>query len=168
MARRAANAAKGDPRDPHADYFALKFQEHFSTTDQETRDEVSRRFRRIAEEASRAGRVLIYCDDSDFRDLPAEDQYCNGQHPGQEEWTFATSNELSHIPAVFQPTTEDHGIEPGHPDDWDLTPEQARRDAYTHQRFAKAIFVREPPPEYGSVTTTHSESSDPSSQPANV
>lgn len=93
MARAAARAANPGPGDPDADYFALKFLEHFATTDQETRHEVSRRFRGIAEEASRGGRVLIYCDDSAFEGIPEEDMPCDSEsHPGQGDFTFATSN----------------------------------------------------------------------------
>lgn len=50
------------------------------------------------------------------------------------------TQELSHFPEVFDPATEDYGTSNGHPDEWGLTAEEARRDAYTHQEFAKGNF----------------------------
>nr|KMM72230.1 neutral protease 2 [Coccidioides posadasii RMSCC 3488] len=147
-AQRAAQAASGGN--------AQKFQEYFKTTNQQTRQNVARRFQAIAQECSSAnqGRTIYFCQDvygycqgAIAYTVPDRSHVVNcpaywslppvlnrGLGP---DHGYVIVHEFTHAPSVFSPGTVDHAY--GYEQCRRLNAQQSLNNADSYSLFAADV-----------------------------
>lgn len=152
ISRQAAEAAASGSAD--------RFQEHFKTTDANTRKDVAARFKAIAKAttSTSSGVPRYYCTDPAgeckdnilaythpetntvancdifYTDLPALSMQCS-----EQDQVGTVIHELSHTPGVYGPYCQDYAY--GYTQASKLTAEEAEHNADTFALYAKAVYL---------------------------